>query len=625
MATTLICLLIILASVVLVGIRQQELVLSVLHFWTSIVLSGIFLGISSRVGPPFPVDIANLIIAFCFTLSGFVFTFIALPKQISYRKLDILLLGISFLMLLWFSATRIISIDNLGGIYSGAGMLSAAEDNGKWLNFASHIATNAPVDVQDGTSGSLAVILLISTAICKTASYLFLGGPNVPGEAIQGVLLAQTALIIIAPLSLAPISSGIFALSKMASAKHRFTSKRSSFIVYLSAILAAVFIMLAISSISTFGHMSLMVVIEILVVWASATIYLWQQTELILISGILASWTASVWLPLPTFSIVVAISLIVLAAVRYKGSYFFGARGYFFLCLTITNVLLVIWLTTPEIQYLSSSTNTSTSIHLVIAEGATMSLGRPELLLVLLCLALACMYVFRGEIPHKFRFVLRGFPILFLVGYASLITVYDLRVSSNGWPHYGTRKLTYAFVIVIISTLLPVAIWQLTRLFRSKYLLGGSVLFLIALISLSSTSRKGLDALSPGIWTKFENRVTASTGQTWIDEANPQDKIILNFDNYPLACVAENSLGEVEIGNMDSYFCTRFLVSLNGLEKSTMWVISPQQSKLSEVTIHDLKTNNHSTLNRKVLVIDKNGIVKRTITVSEYLDLSITR
>lgn len=625
MATTIICLLFVLSSIVLVGIRQKKLVVSVLHFWTSIVLSGILLGIAARSFPAIPLDFANILIAFCFALSGFGFAFSALPKQIGSKNIDKIFLGISLMLLFWFSATRIIAIENLGGIYSGAGMLSAAEDNGKWLNFTSHIATNAPVDVQDGTSGSLAVILLISTAICKTASFLFLGGPNVPGEAIQGVLLAQTALIIIAPLSLTPVSSGIFALSKMASKKNQVKSKNSRFLIYLSAILAAGFLLLAIASISTFGHMSLIVVIEILVVWTSATIYLWKRTELILISGFLASWTASVWLPLPTFSIAVAISMIVIAAVRCRGTYFFGARGYFYLSLTITNLLMVIWLTTPEIQYLSNSTSTSTSIHLVIAEGATMSVGRPELLLAFLCVALAFMFVFWAKIPKKFSFALRGFPILFLVGYALLITLYDLRVSSNGWPHYGTRKLTYAFVVVIISTLLPIAIWQIARIFRNKYLLGGSVIVLIALISLSSTSRKSLDALSPGIWTKFESRLNAPVGQTWIDEANPRDIIIENFDNYPLACVAENSLNEIEIGNMDSYFCTRFLVSLNGLEKSTMWVIAPQQSRLSEAAILDLKSNNPTALNRKVLVIDKNGIVKRIITVSEYLDLSIAR
>lgn len=612
LVSTLILLVVVVTSLFVIAAIQKSIFNSVMLFWISVVISAIITGAISRFIPLIPTDFAQLIISLVFITCTFLVLKFGTKLQ-AWNKAELVLLGISILCITILIIARLISNQHLSKIFSGAGRLAVAEDNGKWLNFSSHLSVMGPLNFQDGTSGALAIFLIIVAAACRGFAVLILGGQNLPGETIQTVVGAHNALIFFASLSILPAATYLFPES------NRLTPKEiaKEIVNYFGIVVSAIFMLLAVSSASTFGHLSLEIVMVILGLWAASTIYFWQNSLIVGISGFLASWVALIWLPLPPFSLVVASSTLVIILWRIRKS-LLRPRSALAVSLLLANVFCVYWLTTPEVEYLSSSTSNATSIHLVIAEGSTMVAGRIEYLVILILLIVVFISGVEGIKKKNWSYLFSFFPVFLLLGFALFVNLYDLKISPEGWPHYGSRKLTYAFVAICIAVLIPICFKQIGNFKTRKSWAQISLIVFITLLVLSSgTARSGIQSFLPATWYRFDIRPEAD-GPTWLDISNPANSVIPSFDGYPLMCVAEDN-GRIAIGDMDSYFCSRFLISINGLESSNMNLITMIQSPLDKSSIELLSATSKGLQKKPVLVINSDGEVTRTISLQDLM------
>lgn len=537
---------------------------------------------------------------------------------------ELSVLGFSLITLGTFVYARIEAAPVLKSVFAGAGRIASAEDNAKWLNFASHVSTGELLNFKDGTTGGMAVLLMVCVAVANVFAQLLFGGPNVSGEAIQGVLGAHAFLTMIAPLALIPLVGPILRMIKQSqNAKSETTQKLHIAIVLVSFVGAAYWITNALAAVSAFGHLSLEYIIVTLAFWLSAMLFVdpTHKFRFVFITFI-GSGVGLVWLPLPGLSIAIAIvGTIVFARYLYRQKVFLFRDVTLYVLLA--NVFLTYWVTVPELSYLGAKTVPGVSTDLVIAEGGAMVLGRFEGVLLALSIA---GFALLALIARRKKASLEPFvyPVVMILGFACAVTAYDFIVARVGFPHYGTRKLDYAFTVVLVGVLMPIVVCGMFIWTKAKSWLAAVLcLLFLFFIQGSRTIRQATPVFTVSMWTWFDWKAIDNPEATtkWFDKVNPTNSVQLSIDEVPIACVQRDK-GLISTGISAQYFCTRFLISLHGDESDHTDVIVPLLQPATDKDIAKLKSFSKDYAKSPVLVIDQDGQIIEEISWTDYIELA---
>lgn len=621
--STILALVALVTPIAILFLRKSIPLLS-FQIFGSLALAGTLLAITDRIQGLIQVEIAELLIIISF-LAVFTILLMSSKTQTSnwkYEDLPLVIISISVALVLAFSRSQASSV--VDGFFSGAGRLAVAEDNAKWVNFSSNVAQSNLLNLNDGTSGGLAALILIASAFVSHFSITIVGGLNLPGITIQSVLLSHNLLLVLAPLALTPIVFSIWNDS------NKTESKLSKFTNSWGAGIAGLFSVFAVAAPMAFGHLSFEFILVTLIFWASYVVHNKVNSQHLVLVTFIGSSVALVWLPLPNFSIVVALTGVAIWAVFSRPK--LNIRWYLEGLLLAANALLVIWLSAPMMQYLANTTtpqspspssSSTSSIDLVVAEGGAMAAGKFEYFLLAICLMALIFAIVKTPKPKRPLQSLSAYPVVFLLGYACAVAGYDYIVASQGWPHYGTRKLVFGFVAVSIAVLIPVVVSSMQQLSGKRSWLTPVALVLITgIIFASGSFRRSSFLFNSGVWSSFDSRIpTAGVGdKTWLDLANPENSPE-TLTNYPILCVETDKKGII-VGVTDQYFCSRFLIAMHGLEASGNIMLIPiLTSPVSDETVINIQELANKIGQSPILEIDKAGTIKKQISFDQYIEL----
>lgn len=506
-------------------------------------------------------------------------------------------------------------------IFAGAGRLAFAEDNDRWVHFASNIVQANDLNLTEGVSGGVAILILIASSFVSVFISLLTGVVNQPAQIIQTVYLSHNLLIVMSPLALSALISSVL-LGKV-KRKSKIWILDKNLWITVSIALGMVLLILGVSSAVGVGHLTLEFTMVFLAFWASFTIYSRNNVTYLALITLVGSSVAIAWLPLPYISLIIAVTGLLLSF-KIKGMSTKKISRLNRILLTV-NLLITAWILMPKINFISAAAQPSDDypIALISAEGGTRSVELFELMLLLTSLVgIVALYYSFGK--HRVLYFLsRTYPIFFLLGYSLAIIIFDFLVAPDGWPHYGARKLTFAFVLVCTAVVLPLLVRFLPDASRNLRLASVAVVTaLTAAIFSSSTAKYGEIQLRGWIWTLYDQNSVISNNkpQTWVNIANPSQRQN-SLEKYPIACILVGEQNEI-IADIQSHNCTRFLIGMHGIEPRTWNLFSGiisggDVSGYPSKEIQYLRSNFGS---KPVLVIDGYGVVHETITLSQLLN-----
>ncbi|MDO9486040.1 MAG: hypothetical protein Q7K25_08285, partial [Actinomycetota bacterium] len=174
---------------------------------------------------------------------------------------------------------------------------SVAEDNAKWLDFTSQVASGHEIVQAIPMGGPLALVMVFVATVMGVFSWIMLGGYNEVAVAANTVVMGQYFLVIIAPLALAPL---VEARLRRKGDDRRIPAP----FVWLSAIVIAAGNLVAIG----YGHLTFQYVVLIAVLWAATFLADIDLRRARLLTSIALVMSVTVWFPLNALSALVLIA-----------------------------------------------------------------------------------------------------------------------------------------------------------------------------------------------------------------------------------------------------------------------------------------------------------------------------
>lgn len=581
-----------------------------LYVLGSFAVSGFALSALYRLMGAVPLTLAQVVITLVF--AGLLLLFRAPSENHPRFPLAAALPITSATLAMLFLVARSVSLNEVPELFAGVGRLAFAEDNAKWLNFSSLVAQGEALNFKDGTGAVLSVALIVAAAVSWLLSTVLLGGVSVPGIAIGATLGLQLALIALMPLALSAVVTKFYGLTDGRS--------RTGALIGLGA--ATFVAVIASAAMGTFGHLTLQTVLLLLLFWLATSVYLRMSALHFVILTTIAASAALTWLPLPPLSLAIVLTALAVTALRLRSSR--SPRELTALFSLVLLLALTIWLTIPEVEYLSASTQPSTSTHLVFAEGGTMSVKNFEWVLLGFALLGSSLVLWQRRTRQLSALILHTYPVVLMLGFAAAVLAYDFVIARDGWPHYGSRKLTYLMVMLVISSLLPLAFVGVSRLRKwgSAPLMVSTSIVAVAILLSQSLNQVSAYSFKRTAWTVFETRQSPDhdADDFWVRQVTPPNSAEVAVSSFPIACVMVRD-GQIVPGINDAYFCTRFLLSLHGTESFSNAMFYPLLTGPSQANLDAMNALPATVKNREVLVIDEHGFAVKRIPMAEFIDL----
>jgi len=514
----------------------------------------------------------------------------------SWRRQVLLTWGPMLVLVLFLIVMRLLAP---GGphLLTGVGYLMehpVAEDNAKWLNIGSQMASGQEVIVNGYVGGPLALVMVAVVTGASLLSILLVGGVNEVAVAVASVTGSQFALIVMSPLTLAPFVETRLRLRGVGTRQ-----------IPLSAIwLALVVLAAANAALTWYGHLSLQFTWLIIVLWAATFLVHPSMRRARLLTTLSVVTVAAVWLPLNVFCLGLLFACLIWAIRRtvllrragqridWPALALVIATGAACWDAIVSSTLFSLGLFQCCDDVTASPAGVITTIGGAAVRGAAAvaqvpaAFGLPSLALPrsldleifsqpggtesitpVLAVLVALSFIGAAALIGRNRgsrtlpgLLLALLPLLTLTSYAMIIATLDVLLT--GQPlHYGSLKLSFAVAITILVTCLPLALMHVaTRPLR--WLTVGILVFVLMTEGL--LARAGV-AVSPERWP-------ATVGEEklpyWAPaEVRPVAEQPLS--QSPLACVflprGAEKPSALPNGQL-AYACTRTLVGLSGTE-----------------------------------------------------------
>ena len=617
-----------LLSLAWIAFWRKSLLETVLVFVASLSLAGVILTACNTIFGRLSTEASNQITLASIVLVAMAATFLKRPQKVGPFWLGAPIFGVSLLLSVFAIVARLRALPTLPNPLAGSGRFFLAEDNDKWLNFAAQLSQNVPTDARDGAGGAVAALLVITVALLSVTTAIFAGGTDLIAVNIQSVLVAHAILTFIAPLVL------LIPLERLrpefdAKAPNATLGRRRSFTrwVYLACLTGAAGVIgLAVLGLQSLGHLSFEVTLVSLAIWASfistRSIRTWNLGVYLIAGSVFLAW-----MPIPAVSLVIVATGLIIECVPVLRDPE-PLRPVRIVALALL-LLVLIWLAYPSFREIVQTATPGTGATLVLAEGATLALSVSEGALILGVVIGTLLWIyarFSGSKPiHWVRF----YPAVYLIGYVAMVASYEWMGHSDGWPHYGTRKLAFGFGIILFIALVGLAVEGYFAALSnqnktSKRLLGMVAIFgFVTLIAISPNAKRG-EQLFTETWWKLYDVTDFPAGFKLSSRLNPDGVPHQTLDSYPIACLPEpanlNKAQSLPDWQLTNYICTRFVIGMHGLDSGGYFLTAAAIGALAPSDIKPtLSKLDPKYLNLPVIMTKSDGSIAGEITLKNYL------
>jgi hypothetical protein len=475
-------------------------------------------------------------------------------EKLGSSRRQFLVLGVPALLIgAGLIVLRLMAPDSAGALTAVGYLINhpLAEDNAKWLHLTSQLAQGSEISFNGYAGGPLLLVMSVVASLISVLSVVLLGGVNEVAVATNTLIGTQFLLIAIIPFVFAVFAQGKF---KGLTDTKRFVPVAATWTAMFVLVLASVVV-------TSYGHLSLQFILLVLVLWAG--VFLLDTPFLLRLSAtLLIATSASVWLPLNVLGfavIVVAFVVVIRRRSAIGGLLVIGTAAVSWDAI-FSSVLYVFGIGAASGTGADDGVEgVAASTHLFKAPGGT-EIATPVLGLLAAVAVLIVAWVYlRKQGDPSWSAAMPFLPIAVFGVYTLVITIGDA-IITGGAPHYGGQKIMFAFVIMALVAMLPLAL----MLTESSVFLGLAIGIVLVLLTVDSLLPRALSALSPVLWPT----VDAGAPQYWAG-AEVNGNADQPISDSPIACFAVPPVSTVPTAlpsGQDSYACTRLLIGLNALE-----------------------------------------------------------
>ena len=451
---------------------------------------------------------------------------------------------------------------------------SLAEDNAEWLDFAALMASGQPIEQGVPLGGPLQLYLVGIGTLMAVLSQVVYGGVNEVMVAANTVIFGQFALVVLAPLALAPLAEARLPRGRGGARPTRIPAPMiwAGALILVSAVLMA----------TAYGHLTWQFVALVLVLWVATYLVDSPIPRARLLTSIAAVAAMTVWVPLNALAGILLVGWLLYLVVRGIRHRQWDPVG-----LTLMGLVAVaIWEPMrSSLLFVTGST--------LFASGGAASGGVAASAPIIKTLD-ASLFAAGGGVEATGPLLM----MLAAVGAIGAAVVWDVR--SRGWaayarlmpigllaftllafhvldqwttgsaPHYGANKYLFLVVIVVASATIPLALLLLSpsskEMTAARWVGVGAVVVVLVADTLLIRS---IAAARPEQWSPpipFDN----PRSYWWPADVNgTADQPV--SDN-PVGCVYLPAGAKAPSGLLDSqlsdaqrvYSCTRLLAGLAG-------------------------------------------------------------
>ena len=451
---------------------------------------------------------------------------------------------------------------------------SMAEDNAEWLDFAALMASGQPIDQGVPLGGPLQLFLVGIGTLMAVISQVAYGGVNEVMVAANTVIFGQFALVVLAPLALAPLAEARLPRGRGDARPTRIPAPMiwAGSLVLVSAVLMA----------TAYGHLTWQFVALVLVLWVTTYLVDSPIPRARLLTSIAAIAAMTVWVPLNALAGILLVGwlvYLVVRGIRYRQWDPVGLTLMVLVAIAIwepmrSSLLFVTGSTlfasgggaaggiaaaAPIINALDAS---------LFAAGGGVEATGPLLMVLAAAGAIGAAVVWdvrsRGWASYA-RLMPIGLLTFTLLGFHVLD-----QWTTGSAPHYGANKYLFLAVIVISSSTIPLVLLLLSPsskgMTAARWVGVGAVVVVLLADTLLIRS---IAAARPEQWSPpipFEN----PRSYWWPADVNgtAEQQVSAN----PIGCVYLPAGAKAPSGLLDSqlsdpqrvYSCTRLLAGLAG-------------------------------------------------------------
>ncbi len=459
---------------------------------------------------------------------------------------------------------------------------ATAEDNAKWLDFAAFMASGGPIEQSVPMGGPLQLFLVVVATFAAVVSQVTLGGVNEVLVAANSVIYGQFALVVLAPLALAPLAE-VRLRRPARDATRGFVRIPWPFIWIGSLVLVSAVLML-----TAYGHLTLQFTMLVVALWVAIYLVRSPIPGATFWASLAVAASMTVWFPMAAISVLVLLGWMVVLAIRLvRGDR--GVANWVYVAVTIVAAVALLDPLRSAFVFLfgivpaaavggfgAGGGATSTAVFPVVtnltdsdlfaASGGT-EVTTPLLMVLAGVAALGASAVVSRQGTD--RGYVRLIPLLLLAGFALSLNVLD-QWATGGAPNYGSYKFTFMAVIVIAAATLPVCMMALdprARGMTATRWVGVGVV-IIALV-VDPLLVRSVAAARPEQWSPpipFDNprsywwpaEVNGTSDQPI--SQNPIGCVYLPADAKAPSAILESRLSDPQ----RVYSCTRLLAGLAG-------------------------------------------------------------
>lgn len=539
-----------------------------------------------------------------------------LRRQIYAVALPVALLALLFLFVtLWWTTVPAFStpVSFLMGH-------SLAEDNAEWLDFAALMASGQPIEQGVPLGGPLQLFLVGIATLMAVVSQVAYGGVNEVMVAANTVIFSQFALVVLAPLALAPLAEARLPRGRGGVRPTRIPAPviLAGALILVSAVLMA----------TAYGHLTWQFVALVLVLWATTYLVDSPIPRARLLTSIAAVAAMTVWVPLNALAGMLLVGWLAYLVVR-------GIRHREWDPLGLTLMVLVavavwepmrssLWFVTGSSLFASgggipggvaaSAPVIKTLDASLFAAGGGVEATGPLLMILAAVGAIGAAIVWdvrsRGWSAYT-----RLMPIGLLAFTLLVLHVLDQWATGSA-PHYGANKYLFLVVIVVASATIPLALLLLSPsskgMTAARWVGVGAVVVVLLADTLLIRS---IAAARPEQWSPpipFDN----PRSYWWPADVNgTADQPV---SGNPVGCVYLPAGAKAPSGLLDSqlsdpqrvYSCTRLLAGLAGEDEGAQPMVDwlrrewLTNQRAWENVYRYLSGMPDSTLDRPVILLD---------------------
>jgi flagellar biogenesis protein FliO len=449
-----------------------------------------------------------------------------------------------------------------------------AEDNAKWLNLTSQLATGENLSFESGYAGGPLLMLLIFTSTLAAAlSSILFGGVSEVAVALNGVVGASLLLIILSPLALAPFAER--RIPRGSSSSEAVPQRIPAVLIWMGALV----LVAASATATTYGHLSLQLVLVFLTLWVVVFLVGPRIRRAHVIASLIAASAGVIWLPLNVLSLgllALVTAYVIVQAVRALRR---GSTPDWISIAAVVIAVSVYWdgLISSTVYSLGSGISARSSgitapvgvtasvrgsvEALFLSPGGTAVVGPLLGILTIISIVASVSLLTRGRNSFRSQVTLVA-PILLLVGYSMVLAFADGLITASS-PNYSSNKMLFAVAVVLLASTVPIALISMDPRRSGLTLVRGiAVAAVVFALALDGLLLSAANALSPRLWAEPQG---AAQGYWFVAEVNGEPN--QQIRDQPIACVflpPDAPQPTAQINGPLAYTCSRLLIGLAG-------------------------------------------------------------